>query len=417
MSEQVRQPVRDAAGTTGKGPRLTGSGAQVAGIKDVFLGNLRSNGIMMVFGVLVIFLAATQPMFLSPANLTNLVLQYSYVLILAMGMLMVIVLAQIDLSVGSVICLVGAVVGVMMKQMDQPWWVCLLAGLAVGLLTGAWQGFWVAVVGIPGFIVSLGGMLIFRGLGQLILNYRSLSDLDPHYQFIANGFINGVLGGQGYDVFTLVVIGIAIIGYAISEWRSRQGQIRYQQAVSPLPLFALKIVAVAAIGMFFAWRVSHDRGLPFILIILAALILLYGTLTQRTAFGRHIYAIGGNLNAAQLSGVKVKWVTFWVFVNMGLLSAVAGIVFSSRINASQPAAGTGFELDAIAACFIGGASTTGGIGRVGGAMIGGLMMAVISNGMQLAGFGQAQTTVVKGLVLLAAVAFDLVVKRFSTTTK
>jgi putative multiple sugar transport system permease protein len=388
----------------------TGSGT-TASFRSYFLDNLRTNGILLAFAVVVVALAIIKPVFLSPSNLTNLVLQYSYVLILAIGMLMVIVLAQIDLSVGSVIALTGSVAAVLVVRHGQPWWVGLIAALVVGLLVGAWQGFWVAVVGIPGFIVSLGGMLIFRGLAQLLLNYISLSPFGGTYYNIANGFLTGWLGGHGFDVFTLVIFAIAVVGFAFSQWRGRMGQIRYQQQVAPLPMFIGKLVAVAAVAMAFAWQISHYRGLPFILILVAVLIMAYTLVMQRTSFGRHIYAIGGNLSAAQLSGVKVKWVTFWTFVNMGVLAAVAGVVYSARMNAAQPAAGTGFELDAIAACFIGGASTTGGIGRVGGAVIGGLIMAVISNGMQLMGVSQGLQPVVKGFILLMAVAFDLFNKR------
>ncbi|MDR1264878.1 MAG: sugar ABC transporter permease [Propionibacteriaceae bacterium] len=381
------------------------------GLGRYFLDNLRTNGILLAFGVVVVVFAAINSSFLSPANLTNLVLQYSYVLILAIGMLMVIVLAQIDLSVGSVIALTGAVAAVLVARQGFPWWVAVLGALLVGLLVGAWQGFWVAVVGIPGFIVSLGGMLIFRGLAQLTLNYISLGPFGGTYYKIANGFLNGLLGGHGRDVFTLVVFGLAAVGFAFAQWRSRQGQLKYGQEVAPLPVFIGQIVLVAVLAMAFAWQISTYRGLPVILILLAVLIMVYGLVMSKTAFGRHIYAIGGNVAAARLSGVKVKWVTFWCFVNMGFLSAVAGVVYSSRMNAAQPAAGNGFELDAIAACFIGGASTTGGIGRIGGAMVGGLIMAVMSNGMQLMGVSQGIQPVVKGGILLLAVAFDLFNKR------
>ncbi|MCL2736182.1 MAG: sugar ABC transporter permease [Propionibacteriaceae bacterium] len=385
------------------------------GFGRYLLDNARKNGILLAFVVVVVVFSILQPKFLSPANLTNLVLQFAYVLILALGMLMVIVLAQIDLSVGSVVALTGAVAAVVVVRGGAPWWMGVLAAIAVGLVVGAWQGFWVAVVGIPGFIVSLGGMLVFRGLAQLILDYKSLSPFGGTYYNIANGFINGVLGGPGYDIFTLVVFAIAVVGYAGSQWRARMGQIAYRQAVAPTPFFVAKLVVVAAVAMAFAWRISHNRGLPFILILLAVLIMVYSMVMGRTAFGRDIYAIGGNRWAAELSGVKVKWVTFWTFVNMGFLSAVGGVVFSARMNGAQPAAGTGFELDAIAACFIGGASTTGGIGRIAGAVIGGLIMAVISNGMQLMGVSQGVQPVVKGLILTAAVAFDLFNKRRSVT--
>lgn len=373
--------------------------------------NLRQSGIFVAFVVIVAFFAILKPVFLSPGNLTNLILQYSYILILAIGMVIVIIGGHIDLSVGSVVALCGAVAAIIVVKNQAPWWVGVLAAIAVGLLVGVWQGFWVAYVGIPAFIVTLAGMLLFRGLTYRVLDNISLSPFGSPYNKIAGGFINGLFGGHGYDVFTVVVFGIGVLGFAWSQWRARQGKLRYQQSVESLPLFILKLVVVAAVVMWFGWRISHDRGLPVILIILAVLIIAYSVLTQRSVFGRHVYAIGGNLHAAELSGVKVRRVNMMIFVNMGLLAGIAGVVYSSRSNGAQPGAGNMFELDAIAACFIGGASTTGGVGRVTGAMIGGLIMAVMTNGMQLMGLDQSVQQVVKGLVLLLAVAFDVFNKR------
>ena len=287
----------------------------------------------------------------------------------------------------------------------------MLAGLVVGLLVGFWQGFWVAYVGIPAFIVTLAGMLLFRGMTLQVLDNVSLSPFPAEYQKIAGGFLNGFLGGQGIDVFTLVIGAIAVLGYAVSQVRTRQGRIKYQQVVESMPIFVTKLVLVGLVGMAFAYQLARSRGLPIVLIILGVLIIAYSIVTTKTVFGRHVYAIGGNLSAAQLSGVKVKRVNFWIFVNMGVLAAVAGVVYSSRSNGAQPGAGKMFELDAIAACFIGGASTTGGVGRVTGAMVGGLIMAVMSNGMQLMGIDQSVQQMVKGLVLLLAVAFDIYNKR------
>ncbi|MCK0118804.1 putative multiple sugar transport system permease protein [Isoptericola sp. CG 20/1183] len=383
----------------------------IAGARDLMTRHLRESGIFVAFAALVILFAALNPNFLSANNLTNIILQYSYILILAIGMVMVIVAGQIDLSVGSVVALTGAVSAVVVIRMGMPWYVGVIAALVVGLLVGMWQGFWVAYVGIPGFIVSLAGMLLFRGLTYLVLDNVSLSPFGGTYYEIANGFFNGLLGGMGFDVFTLVIFGIAVAGYAVSQWRSRQGKIAYQQSVESMPTFIVKIVAVAAVVMWFGYQLSTYRGLPLVLVILAVLIIVYALVTQKSVFGRHIYAVGGNRHAAELSGVKVRRINFWVFVNMGVLASVAGVVYSSRMNAAQPAAGNMFELDAIAACFIGGASTTGGVGRVGGAMIGGLIMAVMSNGMQLMGVPQSIQQVVKGLVLLLAVAFDIWNKR------
>ncbi|GIG35998.1 multiple monosaccharide ABC transporter permease [Cellulomonas pakistanensis] len=384
----------------------------VEGLRDIFTKNLRTSGIYIAFVVIIaLFAVLTDGVLLAPGNITNIVLQYSYILILAIGMVIVIIGGHIDLSVGSVVALTGAVSAILVIKNGQPWWVGILAALVVGLLVGAWQGFWVAYVGIPAFIVTLAGMLLFRGLTYEVLNNISLSPFPRDYQQVAGGFLNGLLGGPGYDVFTLVIAAIAVVGFAFSSWRSRMGRVRYQQAVEALPLFIAKIVLVAVVVMAFAWQLAHSRGLPIVLIILAVLILTYNTVTNRTVFGRHVYAIGGNLNAAQLSGVKVKQVNFWIFVNMGFLAGVAGAIYSSRSNGAQPGAGNMFELDAIAACFIGGASTTGGVGRVTGAMVGGLIMAVMSNGMQLMGVPQSTQQIVKGLVLLLAVAFDIYNKR------
>ena len=384
----------------------------VANVRDLLTRNLRQSGIYVAFVAIVLFFSiATDGLLLDPRNLTNLVLQYSYILILAIGMVLVIIAGHIDLSVGSVVALTGAVAAVLVIKNGQPWWVGMLAALAVGVLFGAWQGFWVAFVGIPAFITTLAGMLLARGGTLLVLQNISLSPFGEPYTTIAAGFQNGLLGGTGFDVFTVLVFAFAVVGFAVSQWRSRSARLAYQQAVEGMPAFVAKVLAFGAVTMWFGYQLAQSRGLPNVLILLAVLILIYMVVTTRTVFGRHVYAIGGNLSAAQLSGVKVKWVNFGVMLNMGVLASIAGIVFSARSNGAQPGAGNMFELDAIAACFIGGASTTGGVGKVTGAMIGGLIMAVMSNGMQLLGIDESWKQVVKGLVLLLAVAFDVYNKR------
>ncbi|RFU21406.1 multiple monosaccharide ABC transporter permease [Geodermatophilus marinus] len=381
-------------------------------VRDLLSRNLRTSGIYIAFvAIVALFAVLTGGTLLQPGNITNIILQYSYILVLAIGMVIVIIAGHIDLSVGSVVALTGAVSAVLVIREGLPWWVGVLAAIAVGLAVGAWHGFWVAYVGIPAFIVTLAGMLLFRGLTLQVLDNISLSPFPREYTRIAAGFLNGLLGGYGYDAFTLLIGAIAVAGYAVSQWRARSAKIRYQQPVESFPLFVTKIVVVGAVVMAFAWQLAHARGLPIVLIILAVLILAYGLITKKTVFGRQVYAIGGNLAAATLSGVKVKAVNFWIFVNMGFLSAIAGIIYSSRSNGAQPAAGNMFELDAIAAAFIGGAAVTGGVGTVVGAMVGGLIMAVMSNGMQLMGVEQQIQSVVKGLVLLLAVAFDVYNKR------
>jgi putative multiple sugar transport system permease protein len=386
--------------------------AGTSNVRELITRNMRQSGIYVAFVVIVaLFAIITNGVSLSPINITNIVLQYSYILVLAIGMVIVIIAGHIDLSVGSVVALTGAVSAVLVIQGGMPWWVGILAAIAVGLAVGAWHGFWVAYVGIPAFIVTLAGMLLFRGLTLQVLDNISLSPFPAEYQQVASGFLNGMMGGPGYDVFTLFIAAIAVIGYAVSGFRTRLARITYQQPVESFPLFVARIALVAAVVMYFAWQIANARGLPVVLIILAVLIMAYGVVTRRTVFGRQVYAIGGNLSAAMLSGVKVRQVNFWIFVNMGFLSAVAGIIYSSRSNGAQPAAGNMFELDAIAAAFIGGAAVTGGVGTVVGAMVGGLIMAVMSNGMQLMGIDQSIQSVVKGLVLLLAVAFDIYNKR------
>jgi putative multiple sugar transport system permease protein len=259
--------------------------------------------------------------------------------------------------------------------------------------------------------VTLAGMLMFRGLTLQVLGNISLSPFPAEYQRIASGFIHGFLGDERFDIFTVVVFAIAVVGYAINAYRNRQRRIRYDQPVPTLSLFALQIVLVGSVVMAFAYQLARSRGLPIVLILLAALILTYVAVTKKSVFGRHVYAIGGNLAAARLSGVKVRKVNFWIFVNMGFLAGIAGVVYSSRSNGAQPAAGNMFELDAIAASFIGGAAVTGGVGTVVGAIVGGLIMGTMANGMQLMGVSQSLQAVVRGLVLLLAVAFDVYNKR------
>jgi putative multiple sugar transport system permease protein len=381
-------------------------------LRTLLMRNFRQSGIYIAFVVIVgLFAFLTDGVSLSPGNLTNIVLQYSYILVLAIGMVILIIAGHIDLSVGSVVALAGAVSAVLVIQQGNPWWVGVAAALAVGVAVGAWHGFWVAYVGMPAFIVTLAGMLLFRGLTLQVLDNISLSPFPGQYQRVANGFLNGLIGGEGYDAFTLLIAAVAVAGYAVSVFRTRLARIRYQQSVESFPLFIARVVAVGAVVMAFAWQLAHARGLPIVLTILAALVLVYGLMTKNSVFGRHIYAIGGNLSAATLSGVNVRKVNFWIFVNMGLLAGMAGVIYSSRINGAQPAAGNMFELDAIAAAFIGGAAVAGGVGTVVGAMVGGLIMAVMSNGMQLMGIDQSTQSVVKGLVLLLAVAFDIYNKR------
>jgi putative multiple sugar transport system permease protein len=357
----------------------------------------------------------TGGLLLEPINITNLILQNSYILVLAIGMVLVIITGHIDLSVGSVAAFVGAVAGIMMVDMHLHPVVAVIASLIVGALIGAWQGFWVAYVKIPAFIVTLAGMLLFRGLTMIVLKGQSISPFPAGFQKISSGFIPD-LGSGSINVVAIAAGVICTVIFVINELRDRQSKKKYNFDVLPGGLFILKLVIIAAVIMAFAFMLASYAGLPNILILLLALILIYSFIMNKTVMGRHIYAIGGNEKAAGLSGVKTKKVTFWVFVNMGVMAAISGLIFAARLNAATPRAGTNFELDAIAASFIGGASATGGIGTVFGAIIGGLVMGILNNGMSLIGLGIDWQQGIKGLVLLAAVAFDIYNKKKSSVS-
>lgn len=411
----VEMPTTDAPSSAS--PALGGDGPRATNTSDLrarLVTTLQHNGIYVALVALVAVVAVvTDGVSLGPDNITNLVLQYSHIFILAIGMLLLIVSGHIDLSVGSVLALSGAVAATLVIRQGQPWWVGAVAGVTVGVLAGAWHGFWVAFVRLPAWVATLAGMLLFRGATFLVLDNISLSPFGSPYTEIAAGFQSGILGGGSVDIFTVVVFVGAAVAYVASQVRIRRFALAYQQTVERWPVFVVKLLAVCTVVVAFGWQLARARGLPNILIVLAVVVLVYGALLKNSVFGRNVYSIGGNLAAAQLSGVKVRRVNFWVLTNMGMLAGLAGVVYSSRANAAQPMAGNGIELDAIAACFIGGAAIAGGAGTVAGAMVGGLIMAVLSNGMQLLGMDQALQQVIKGAVLLAAVAFDLYTRKRS----
>ncbi len=385
-------------------------------VREVLTRNIRQSGIFIAFvAIIILFAFLTGGTLLTPQNVNNIVVQNSYILILAIGMVIVIIGGHIDLSVGSVVAFTGAIAGVITVRMELHWILGVLAALVVGAIVGAWQGYWVAFVGIPAFIVTLAGMLIFRGATMVTLGNTQISPFPDAFRDLASGYLNGLLGGPGYDVFTLVLAALAVAAFAWMQWRTRAALIKYGQDVPSMAMFALRIVVTGLVVMWFAWQLANYAGLPIVLIILGVLVIAYNLVTRKSVFGRNVYAIGGNLQAALLSGVKVKWINFWIFVNMGTLAALAGVIFTARLNLANPKAGTMFELDAIAACFIGGAAVTGGVGTVLGAIVGGLIMGVMNNGMSLLGIGIDYQQAIKGLVLLFAVAFDVVNKRRAGT--
>jgi len=388
--------------------RSTANESKIQLLKQMMKNNMRSYGMVIALVlIMLLFQILTGGILLRPLNITNLILQNSYILVLAIGMMLVIITGHIDLSVGSVAAFVGALAGILMVQHHVPMFVTVLISLLLGALIGAWQGFWVAYAKIPAFIVTLAGMLLFRGFTMIILEGQSIAPFPKSFQNISSGFLPDLFHGQNLHIFTLVIGLIASILFIGSEIRKRNNQKQYGFTISPAAVFGAKLIVIVAIIIAFSYVLATYEGIPTILIILAMLIIAYSFVANKTVIGRHIYAIGGNEKAAQLSGIKTKRVTFWVFVNMGVLAALSGLIFAARLNAATPKAGNLFELDAIAACFIGGASAYGGVGTISGAIIGGLVMGVINNGMSLLGLGIDWQQAIKGLVLLVAVAFDI----------
>ncbi|WP_155852754.1 multiple monosaccharide ABC transporter permease [Arthrobacter sp. H14] len=377
---------------------------------------LRQIGIFVALLVIVgFFQILTAGALLQPENVSNIVVQNSYILLLAIGMVMVIIAGHIDLSVGSVAAFVGAMSGVMIQDWGFPWWLALGASLVVGALVGAWQGFWIAYVGIPAFIVTLAGMLIFRGLTQIVLENQRITGFPEEYRQLGGGFLFPGLFPPETNIFDWTTVGLgllAVVLLAAQQLRSRKSRSRLGLDEEPKAWFATKLAFGIVMILGVTYLLGSSRGgTPIVLVVLGALIVIYSAVMNRSVFGRHIYARGGNLHAAELSGVKTKKIDFYLFVNMGALSALAGLVFTGRLNSAGPGAGNLFELDAIAAAFIGGAAVTGGIGTVVGAITGGLIMGVLNNGMSLMGVGTDYQQFIKGMVLLLAVAFDVFNKR------
>ncbi len=378
------------------------------GLLSMLRGNVRQYGMIIALAVLIVlFQVTTDGIFLKPLNVSNLVVQNAQILILAIGMVIVIVARHIDLSVGSVAAFVGAVGAILMTKHDVPWFLAVVLCLLLGAAIGAWHGFWVAYVGIPAFIVTLASMLLFRGLTLVVLKGATVGGLPDGFKKIGNGFLPEIGPDTGYHNLTLLIGVLVVLALAVLEVRKRAAAAKYNFEVLPFPFFILKLALLAVVILYFSYLLADARGLPIVGLILFALIAIYTFVMSRTIFGRHVYAIGGNVDAATMSGVDTKRVDFLVMTNMGLLAGLAGLVTTARLTAANPKAGVNFELDAIAASFIGGAAVTGGVGTVIGAIIGGVVMGVLNNGMSLNSISIDWQQAIKGLVLLLAVAFDV----------
>lgn len=370
--------------------------------------NTREYGMLITLVLIMAFFQyMTDGTLMQPLNLTNLVLQNSYIVIMALGMLLVIVAGHIDLSVGSVCGFIGALAAVLMVNFNWHFVPASMVCLLCGGLIGALQGWFVAYSHIPSFIVTLAGMLVFKGLALAVLAGQSVGPFPDNFQLLSAGFIPDVFSTEGLRV-TSLLLGVAVAAaLAVAGVRARANRVRHGVHVEPMALFVLKNAVFAALLIGLSYMLASHRGLPNVLIVMALLIALYNFVTSRTTIGRRIYALGGNEKAAKLSGIKTERLSFYAFVNMGVLAALAGLVFAARLNTATPKAGLGFELDVIAACFIGGASASGGVGKVMGAVIGAFIMGVMNNGMSILGIGIDYQQVIKGVVLLAAVLVDV----------
>jgi putative multiple sugar transport system permease protein len=375
-------------------------------------GHLRENGMLMALVAIVLFFVVVVRVFedvdfLSAQNITNLFLQNSYVIIMALGMLLVIVAGHIDLSVGSVVGFVGAVAAVLTVNLDWPVWAVVPACLGVGLMIGAAQGYWVAYWRIPSFIVTLAGMLVFRGLTLWLLAGQNIGPFPKTFQSLSTGFIPDIFGIDKPNMTALLLVSLSALVIVLLGWRARNRDAAFGITPEPMPIFVIRNLVVAAALIFVGYKLASFRGLPNVVVILTVLTVMYAFFTESMTTGRRIYALGGNEKAAKLSGIKTDRLVFLTFCNMGVLAALAGMIVAARLNSSTPKAGAGFELDVIAAVFIGGASMSGGVGKILGAVVGALIMGVMNNGMSIMGIGIDYQQVIKGLVLLAAVIFDV----------
>lgn len=393
---------------------------QKQGIGEYLVRHLREYGLLFaLIAIMAFFQIVTGGTLLKPVNVTNLLLQNSYIVIMALGMLIVIVSGNIDLSVGSVMGFVGALAAVMIVEWEQSTAVTMITCMIAGGLIGAAQGYWIAYWKIPSFIVTLAGMLVFRGASLWLLEGQSLGPFPREFQMLSNGFVPDIFPAGvsqtvadllGQKRINVLAFGTGLVAAALILWmelKARAQNRAYGVMGEPTAFFIARIGIISVALIFILFKLSTFRGLPNVLITMGVLTIIYAFFTERTVTGRRIYALGGNEKAAKLSGIKTERLTFLAFTNMGVLAAIAGMVFAARLNSATPKAGFALELDVIAAVFIGGASMSGGVGKIVGAVVGAFLMGVLNNGMSIMGIGIDYQQVIKGLVLLAAVIFDV----------
>ena len=374
--------------------------------------------ILVLILVTAFFAWQTEGKILLPQNINNLIAQNAYVFVLAIGMLLCILTGgNIDLSVGSVVCFVGAVGATMMETYEMNMWLSILIMLLVGLAIGAWQGFWIAFVRIPPFITTLSGMLVFRGLSNVVLNGMTVSITNETFVKIFGGgadcYVPDFFGGNGFNITCMLAGVIACAIFALTQFRGYFARKKKGYETGSFNAMLAKVIVLCAVLLWFTYNLSLHKGIPAALVWVIVVVLIYGYITSMTTTGRYFYAVGGNEKATKLSGINTDKVYFIAYTNMGLLAALAGMLTIARMTSAQPTYGQNYEMDAIGSCFIGGASAYGGVGTVPGVIIGAVLMGVINLGMSIMGVDANYQRVVKGLVLLAAVIFDVVSKRKS----
>ena len=385
--------------------------AQNKSLKKAGAGLKQYGMMIMLIVVYLLFAIITKGKNLTPMNINNLIMQNGYVVILAVGMLLCVLTGNVDLGVGSVVAACGAVAGTLLMDFGVSAPVAMLGALAVGAAFGVFVGFFVSELEIPPFIVTLATMLMGRGLCYVILKAQTKGPLPAAYNWIGTGFLPTIKIGSGVDLICLIVAAVACVLLVLGELKTRKNAQKHNLPVDPMVLTVVKLAVLLTVVIFFFYKLACYNGIPVVLILMALIVAIYHFITTKTVAGRQVYAMGGNAKAARLSGINTKKVFFWVYANMGLLAAVAGIVLSARNQSATPKAGDGFEMDAIASCYIGGAATSGGVGTIIGAVVGAFIMGILNNGMSLAGYDTNVQKIVKGCVLLGAVTFDLVSKR------
>ena len=370
--------------------------------------------VVVLVAVYLIFAVMTGGKNMTPANVNNLIMQNGYVVILAVGMLLCVLTGNVDLGVGSVVALCGATIGILLVDYKVSIFVAIIAAIAVGILCGMFSGFFISKLGVPPFIVTLATMLMGRGATYTILQAQTKGPLPTEYTFIGAGFLPSIKVPFGDGTLDLICIAVAIaasVGVVLLEIKDYKTKVKYNFATNPIWQLVVKNGVIIFIICWFFYKLGRWQGIPFVLVIMGALVAFYHFLTSKTVAGRQIYAVGGNRKAAQLSGIDTNKVFFWVYTNMGILCAIAGIVLSARNAAATPKAGDQFEMDAIASCYIGGAAVAGGSGTIMGAVVGAFIMGILNNGMSLYGWSTDIQKIVKGAVLLGAVTADLLSKR------